>query len=98
MEQKDHFTKIFWYVVGCSFLGLVYVFMITFTPIPKENIRFADTALGFFLGTLIANCVNYLVGGNPGQAKKVDPAAGTTTTVDIQATQTIPETKPNEQP
>jgi hypothetical protein len=87
MEQKDHFDKTFWYTVGCTFFGLLYVFLITFTPIPKENVRFADTALGFFLGTLIANCVNYLTGGNPGPQKK-QPQDSTTTTASIEVEQT----------
>lgn len=28
---------------------MVYVFFVTFTPIPEQSIRFADTALGFLL-------------------------------------------------
>lgn len=93
MEQKDnHFNQIFWLLAGSLFCAFVYVFLITFYGIPKENIRFADTALGFFLGTLIGNIISYFVGGSP-QTKKPETPAGTTT-ADISAT--ITSNPPNE--
>ncbi len=55
---------VFWYVVGGSIFVSLYVVAITFIPIPKENIRFVDTSLGFLLGTVLGSCINYLLGGN----------------------------------
>jgi len=36
---------------------MLYVFLVTFTNIPKDNVRFADTALGF----LLAQGINLIV-------------------------------------
>jgi len=38
---------------------MLYIFLITFITIPKENIRFADTALGFLLGNMLSMIVNW---------------------------------------
>lgn len=91
--MKDHFDKIFWYIVGCTIIGLTYVFAITFIHIEEKALRFADTSLGFFLGTLITSCLFYLTGGNP-NSKKSNMADGTTT-ADISATITT-ESKTDE--
>jgi hypothetical protein len=77
--KDNHFEKTFYYIVGCTVVGLSYVFMITFIPIPAGNVRFADTALGFFLGTLITSCLYYLTGGNPSSQIKKGTETGTTT-------------------
>jgi hypothetical protein len=44
------------YVITMTF---IYIFSITFYPIPKLNIRFADTSLGFLLGTVFAWIINW---------------------------------------
>lgn len=67
--MKDHFDKTFWYISGTSLIVLIYVIMITFFPIPKENQRFVDIALAFLLGFISANA-SYLTGGNPNAPKK----------------------------
>lgn len=50
--MKRKFDKIYWYVVGITGIVLIYVFAITFVHIPKENLRFVDTSLGFLLGVM----------------------------------------------
>lgn len=95
MEQKDHFEKIYLYVCATSLLVLIYVISITFFEIPEKNQRFVDISLAFLLGFISSNS-SYLTGGNPLQQKKTETPSGTTTTADIQVTQTVPETKPNE--
>lgn len=92
MEIKDHFNKTFWLLAFAFFSAMVYVFAITFIAIPKDNIRFADTAQGFFLGTVVAGIIGYFCTGNPPQVKKTETTQpGTTTTADISVTQTKPE-------
>ena len=93
--KDNHFTFTFFYIVGCTFVGLLYVFMITFLPIPEENIPFANTTLGFFLGTLITSCLYYLTGGNPMQSKKGNEAPVGTTTAEFTASVT---TEPIKEP
>lgn len=39
-----------------------YVWMLTFGNVPKDNIRFADTALGFVLGTVLATPIAFWMG------------------------------------
>ena len=69
--MKDrHFDKVFWFISAAVGFVLIYIMAITFIPIPKENIRFADTALSFLMGSVIGACISYLVGGNPAQSKK----------------------------
>jgi len=84
MEQKDHFPKIFWLLATLLILAVGYVFAITFIPVPKDNVRFADTSVGFFLGTIIAGIVGYFCTGSPPVAKKPEG----TTTAEISATVT----------
>lgn len=55
----------FWSIVGAS-----YMFAITFFPIPDSGVRFADTALGFILGTIIAQILNFFFGSSKGSADK----------------------------
>lgn len=64
LSQEDVFSKrfvyymaIFWSVVASLFIGFV-----TFTTIPEQNIRFADTIIGFLLGTIISTIMGYFYG------------------------------------
>jgi hypothetical protein len=94
MQQNDHFNKIFWLLAAALGSAFLYTFLITFIEIPKENVRFADTALGFLLGTVVSGVLAYYVGGSPAQLKKPEQPAGTTT-ADISATITT-DIKPTE--
>lgn len=98
MEDK-HFRLIFWYGCFVTAAVLIYVFLITFIKIPEQNVRFADTALGFFLGTLLAGTVNYLMMGSPPSANKkpADPAPGQAT-AEVSATFTTNAAKVEEKP
>lgn len=73
MEQEDkHFNKIFAFACVCAALGILYLFAITFIPLPKSSERFADNCQGFFQGSIIASAIAYLLGGNP-TTKKSQP-------------------------
>lgn len=71
METKNHFLedKIFWLIAAAMGIVFIYIFCITFVSIPEKNIRFADTAQGFLLGTVLSGCIAYYTGGNPAQKK-----------------------------
>ena len=47
----------FWSVVSA-----IYIAFITFATIPENNVRFADTVLGFILGTVVATLINFYFG------------------------------------
>jgi hypothetical protein len=53
-----------------SIIGSVYIFWITFGTIPAENTRFADTVLGFLLGTVVATMLNFWLGSSAGSKEK----------------------------
>jgi len=60
--MKDfHFKYVFYYIIGTTAFSLIYVVAVTFLHIPKENIRFADTAQGFLLGQLVGGGVGFLL-------------------------------------
>jgi hypothetical protein len=66
LKQSDVFSKRFVYVFAIvwSLFAGAYIVAITFMDIPPENVRFADTILGFVLGTIIANIVNFFYGSS----------------------------------
>jgi len=43
---------------------------VTFSSIPQENVRFADTILGFMLGTVMASMFSFLLGSSFGSRVK----------------------------
>ena len=51
-------------------IAVVVIFFITFGNIPSDNVRFADTILGFLLGTIIATIINFFLGSSKGSADK----------------------------
>lgn len=53
-----------------SFFGAAYISAITFLPVPEDSQRFADTALGFMLGTIIAQIINFFFGSSKGSSDK----------------------------
>ena len=66
LNQDDVFSKRYIYYLATfwSIVSIVYIVCITFIEIPKENIRFADTTLGFLLGTIIATIIGYFFGSS----------------------------------
>lgn len=72
LNQSDTFSKRFLYYFSwfwsCS--SLLYIFLITFIAIPAANIRFADTILGFLLGTIIAQVFNFFYGSSKSSKDK----------------------------
>lgn len=72
LGQNDLFSKRFIYYLAIfwSLTAAVYIGFITFGTIPKDNVRFADTILGFLLGTLIATIMNFFYGSSRGSSTK----------------------------
>jgi hypothetical protein len=46
--------------------------MITMVTIPTDNVRFADTVLGFILATVVATILNFFFGSSAGSKAKQD--------------------------
>lgn len=64
LAQEDAFAKRFIYhlAAGLLLFTAVYVFWITFGSIPTANQRFADTILGFLLGTVVSTVIYFFFG------------------------------------
>jgi len=72
LQQSDVFSKRFtMYLTSFwSVCAAVYIGFITFSIIPESNVRFADTILGFILGTVIATMLNFWFGSSIGSKEK----------------------------
>jgi hypothetical protein len=77
LAQSDVFSKrfvyyfaAFWSVASCLYIGFI-----TFANIPMANIRFADTILGFLLGTVVATILNFFYGTSKSSQDKTDKMA-----------------------
>lgn len=72
LQQEDIFSKRFVYYLATfwSFVAVGYIFLITFLTIPEANVRFADTTLGFLLGTIVATIINYFFGSSKSSSDK----------------------------
>lgn len=66
LKQDDKMSKRFVYYFAWfwSAVAATYVAFITFGHIPEENIRFADTILGFILGTVVATIIQFFFGSS----------------------------------
>lgn len=71
-SQSDVFSKRFtmYLTTFWSIAAAVYIGFITFSVIPDTNVRFADTILGFILGTVIATMLNFWFGSSIGSKEK----------------------------
>ena len=74
LQQSDIFSKRFtmYLTTFWSVAATVYIGFITFSVIPDKNVRFADTILGFILGTVVATLLNFWFGSSIGSKDKAD--------------------------
>lgn len=72
LQQDDVFSKRFvmYFAIGWSLLSATYIGFITFGYIPAQNVRFADTILGFVLGTIVSTIINFFYGSAHGSTDK----------------------------
>jgi hypothetical protein len=72
MESDDPLVRrfVYFFIGFWSILSSIYIGCITFVDIPDENIRFADTILGFVLGTMVASMFQFLLGSSLGSRAK----------------------------
>lgn len=58
------------FAAGLCLGAFAYVAAITFLPLPAENARFADTVLGFILGTVMATPIGFFYGSSKSSQAK----------------------------
>lgn len=78
LKQGDIFSKrfVYYFALGWSVFAMLYLLFITFLEIPQENIRFADTILGFLLGTIIGAIIQFFYGSSIGSKNKDEILGG----------------------
>lgn len=74
LQQEDLFSKRFayYFAIGWSIFAAIYFFSVTFGTVTKDGMRFADTILGFLLGTGLAGIFAWLYGSTRRSAQKDD--------------------------
>lgn len=55
---------IYWYAAFITLFACSYIAAITFFTVPESSTRFADTALGFILGTMISAVIQFFYGSS----------------------------------
>jgi len=72
LASGDKFVSrfVYWLAIGWSLFAVLYIVGITFFPIPESNVRFADTILGFLLGTVVATILNFFFGSSKSSKDK----------------------------
>jgi hypothetical protein len=72
LKSDDPFVRRFTYyfIAAWSVFAMVYIPAMTFCDIPEKNVRFADTILGFLLGTIVASMFAFLLGSSFGSRQK----------------------------
>lgn len=77
LGQDDKFSKrfVYWFAAYWSLSACAYIGFITFWDIPANNVRFADTILGFVLGTLIATIIQFFYGSSRSSSGKTEVMA-----------------------
>jgi hypothetical protein len=72
MENDDPLVRrfVYFFIGFWSVLSSIYIGCITFIDIPDQNARFADTILGFVLGTMVASMFQFLLGSSLGSRNK----------------------------
>lgn len=72
LKQDDEFSKrfVYYFAIGWSIFAMLYLSGITFFSLPEESTRFADTILGFLLGTIISGIIQFFYGSSQGSKDK----------------------------
>jgi Fe2+ transport system protein B len=72
LKSDDQFVRRFTYyfIAAWSIFAMIYIPCMTFAEIPERNVRFADTILGFLLGTVVASMFAFLLGSSFGSRQK----------------------------
>jgi hypothetical protein len=73
---------------------MTYLACITFLAVPPGNARFADTVLGFILGTVLATPLTFFYGSSRSSQSKDQALQQALVPTDVQITTTTPKETP----
>lgn len=66
------FTRRFmlWFGASIVLVAFIYIFCITFIPVPAANAKFVDIILGFLIGTMFGTVINFYFGSSNSSNEK----------------------------
>lgn len=66
LNQDDVFSKrfVYYFAIGWSVFAMLFLGGITFMEIPESSTRFADTIVGFLLGTIVSTIIGFFYGSS----------------------------------
>lgn len=72
MESDDPFVRrfLYYFIMLWSTFSVIFIPCLIWVPIPDNNTRFADTILGYVLGTVITGMFAFLLGSSQGSRNK----------------------------
>lgn len=72
MESDDPFVRrfLYYFITLWSIFAVIFIPCLIWVAIPENNIRFADTILGYVLGTIITGMFAFLLGSSQGSRNK----------------------------
>jgi hypothetical protein len=72
MKSSDPFVRrfVYFFIAFWSLWSAVMLPFMVFGDIPPDNVRFADTILGFLLATMIGSMFGFLLGSSLGSKEK----------------------------
>jgi len=72
MESEDPLVRrfLYYFIAAWSIFAIAFIPSLIWLPIPEANIRFADTILGYVLGTIITGMFAFLLGSSQGSRNK----------------------------
>ena len=72
MESDDPFVRrfLYYFIMLWSTFSVIFIPCLIWVPIPENNTRFADTILGYVLGTVITGMFAFLLGSSQGSRMK----------------------------
>jgi len=72
MESDDPFVRrfLYYFIAMWSTFSVVFIPCLIWVPIPENKTRFADTILGYVLGTVITGMFAFLLGSSQGSRNK----------------------------
>lgn len=78
LQQEDVFSKrfVYYFSAAWSIFSMILIPCMIFGDIPVANQRFADTILGFMLGTAIASMFQFFLGSSMGSRKAQEAMLG----------------------
>ena len=66
LSQDDKFSKrfVYYFAIGWSVFAMAFLAGITFWEVPEASTRFADTIVGFLLGTIVSTIIGFFYGSS----------------------------------